>query len=78
MPQIISIYNQFLSFFPAGSHWIVSLILAVVLVVAVFKVITRHFIWLILLVILLPASQPILKTLWSGISDLIKFLLTKR
>jgi hypothetical protein len=78
MSEIYSIYSQFLGFFPNGTHWIVSLVLAVFLVVAIFKVIKRNFIWIILLIILLPASVPILHNIWESVVQLIKFLLTKR
>jgi hypothetical protein len=32
---------------------------------------------LILLIVLLPASQPILKSIWTGAVHLVKFLLTR-
>ena len=78
MDQIFSIYNQFLSFFPEHYHGLVSLVLAGVLAYAVFKVIKRQFIYIVLLIILLPASIPILKNIWDGVLNLLKFLLTKR
>jgi len=78
MDQIVSIYNQFLSFFPTSTHGVVSLILAILIVYSIFKVLKHNFIWLILLVILLPASQPILKSIWEAAVNLVKFLLTKR
>lgn len=78
MDEITSIYNQFLSNFPQSIHGMVSLVLAVLIVVAVFKVIKRNFVYLILLVILLPASKPILLSIWEGAVNLVKFLLTKR
>jgi len=76
--QIVSIYNQFLSFFPSSIHGAVSFVLAIIIVIAIFKVIKRHFIYLILLIILLPASVPILKSIWEGSVSLLKFLLTRR
>jgi len=78
MDQIFSIYNQFLNYFPSNFHGIVSLALAVLIIIGVFKVIKKDFIYLILLVVLLPASIPILKSIWDSISSLVKFLLTKR
>ncbi|HEX5430226.1 MAG TPA: hypothetical protein VFX17_04085 [Patescibacteria group bacterium] len=77
MDQIISIYNQFLSYFPKNSHALVSLVLAVLIVYAIYKVIKHNFIYLLLLVVLLPASQPILKNVWQGAVDLVKYLLTR-
>jgi len=78
MDQIFSIYAQFLSFFPEHYHGVVSLVLAVLLAYAVFKVIKKQFIYIVLLVVLLPASVPILKNIWEGVVNLLKFLLTKR
>lgn len=78
MDQIMSIYNQFLSYFPSNLHGIVSLALAVLIIIGIFKVIRKDFVYIILLVVLLPASVPILKNIWESLSAVIKFLLTKR
>ena len=78
MDQIFSIYNQFLSYFPSSIHGIISLALAVLIVIGIFKVIKRQFIYIILLVALLPASVPILKNIWDSLSHIIKFLLTNK
>jgi hypothetical protein len=78
MDQIMSIYNQFLSYFPSNLHGVVSLALAVLIAIGVFKVIRKDFIYIILLIVLLPASVPILKNIWESLSNIIKFLLTKR
>jgi hypothetical protein len=77
LAEIYSIYAQFLSFFPERLHWLVSLVLAGLLVYAVFQTIKRNFIWIILLVVLLPASLPILANIWKGVVDIIKYLLTR-
>ena len=77
MDQILSIYTQFLNFFPKSIHGIISLLLAALLVVAIFKVLKKNFIYIIVLVILLPASVPILRNIWEGLVNLVKFLLTK-
>ncbi|OGE81238.1 MAG: hypothetical protein A3H72_01355 [Candidatus Doudnabacteria bacterium RIFCSPLOWO2_02_FULL_48_8] len=78
MDQIFSIYNQFLSYFPPGLHGIVSLALAILIVVGILKVIKKDFVYIVLLAVLLPASVPILKNIWESLSNIIKFLLTKR
>ena len=78
MDQIYSIYNQFLSYFPDNLHIVVSLALAVLIGIGIFKVIKRQFVYIILLIVLLPASVPILKNVWENVVDLMKFLLTKR
>jgi hypothetical protein len=78
MQEIYSIYNQFLSNFPSSMHWLVSVALAVLLVVAIYKTLKRNFIWIILLVILLPASVPILRNIWQTAVEFIKYLLTRQ
>jgi hypothetical protein len=78
MSELYSIYNQFLAIFPESLHWVVSLVLAGFLVLAIYQTIKRNFIWIILLIILLPASLPILSNVWDSILELIKFLLTKK
>ncbi len=78
MNQIYDIYYQFLGYFPSNMQWVVSFALGLLVIYAVYKVIKRNFIFLILLVVLLPASVPIVKGVWAGVVEFIKFLLTKR
>lgn len=78
MSQIYDIYNQFMSIFPENLRWAVSLTLAILVIYSIFQVIKRNFIFIILLVILLPASLPILDNLWDSVVEFIKFLLTKK
>ncbi len=78
MDQIYGIYNQFLSYFPENLHGIVSLGLAVIIVIGIIKVLRREFVYIILLVVLLPASVPILKNIWASIYNIIQFLLDKK
>lgn len=78
MDQIYSIYNQFLSYFPQNLHGLVSLALAIVIVIGIIKVIKKDFVYIILLIVLLPASVPILKNIWESLVNIIKFLLTKK
>lgn len=77
MEQILSIYDQFLGFFPRSIHGAVSFVLAILIIYAIYKVIKHNFIWLILLIILLPASKPILLSIWDGAVHTVKFLLTR-
>lgn len=76
--SVYSIYNQFLSYFPEKVHGLVSLGLALLLVFGIYKVLRKQLVYLILLVILLPASAPILKNIWQQLLELLKFLLSKR
>ncbi len=78
MQEIQKIYLQFLGNFPVNFHPIISVGLAVLIIYSIFKVIKKDFIFLIVLVILLPASAPILKNIWQGIVMLVKFLLNTK
>ncbi len=70
-------YTQFLAHFPAWTHPVISLVLAVLLVYSIFQVLKKNFIYLILLIILLPASIPFLRNLLDTIIVIIKYLLGK-
>jgi hypothetical protein len=76
--EIQSLYLQFLSNFPVNLRPLISIGLAVLIVYSIFKVIKKDWIFLIALVILLPASQPILQSVWQGIVAFIKFLLNTK
>ena len=78
MSDIQNLYVQFLSNFPETLRPVISIGLAVLLVYAIFKVIKKDFIYLIALIILLPASVPILKSVWQGVVAFIKFLLNTK
>jgi hypothetical protein len=78
MDAIYSIYNQFLGYFPANLHPLVSLILAGLIVYGILKVLQKEFVWIILLIVLLPASVPILKNIWDSVVHIINFLLSKK
>lgn len=78
MNQIQSLYLEFLANFPANTRPIISIALAVFLIYSIFKVIKKDFIFLIALVVLLPASIPILQSVWEGVVTFIKFLLNTK
>ena len=59
MDSIFKIYTQFLNYFPTSLHPIVSFLLAILLVYGIIKVIQKEFVYIIVLVVLLPASLPI-------------------
>jgi len=78
MNQIQNLYLQFLTNFPVNLRPIISIGLAVLIVYSIFKVIKQDFLWIIVLVILLPGSWPILNTIWQGAVTFIKFLLNTK
>lgn len=70
-----NLYLEFLANFPAPVQPIISVALAALIVYAVIQVIRKDFIYIILLVILLPASIPILKNIGDTIVQIFKFLI---
>jgi hypothetical protein len=75
MEQIQSLYLEFLANFPVNVRPIISVALGVFLIYSIFKVIRKDFVFIIALIVLLPASIPILQNVWQGIITVIKFLL---
>lgn len=78
MSQIQSLYIDFLANFPENLRPVVSIALAVLLVYSIFKVIKKDWIFLIALIVLLPASKPMLQNVWEGVVAFIKFLLNTK
>jgi hypothetical protein len=75
LDQIQKLYLDFLNNFPIALRPIISIGLAVLLVYAVIKVLKKDWIFIIVLIVILPGSIPILKTIWEGAATFIKFLL---
>jgi len=76
--QIQNLYLQFLTNFPVGLRPVVSIALAVLIVYSIFKVIKQDFLWIIVLLVLLPGSTTILSSIWQGIVSFIKFLISTK
>ena len=74
LTQIFTFYNKFLEVIPEPFRPLVSIIVGLCIIVAIFQVIRREFVWLIVLVILLPASVPILKELLAVLLQFLKYL----
>lgn len=75
MEFLQNLYSQFLSFFPGFMHPIISIIVVIFLVYSIVQALKRNFIFLIILVVLLPASIPILKNVVDILIGFIKWLL---
>ncbi|MEQ1500241.1 MAG: hypothetical protein ABL917_02620 [Parcubacteria group bacterium] len=72
--KIQNLYLQFLANFPVGFQPLVSGVVAIIIIYAVFRIIKRDFIFILALVILVPTSIPVLKSLWVGLVSVIKYL----
>lgn len=75
MEYLQNIYNQFLSYFPDFLHPAISVVIAIFVVYSVVQALKRNFIYLIVLVVLLPASIPILKNVVDFLVMIVKYLL---
>ena len=75
MDFLTDLYNQFLGFFPSFLHPVISIIVVIFLVYSIVQAIKSNFIWLIVLVVLLPASIPILKNVFNILIGFIKYVL---
>lgn len=75
MEALEQLYRSFLDYFPSFLQPIVSLGLAVLLVYSIFQSLRRNFIFLIVLVVMLPASLPILKDVLEVLIKVVKYLL---
>lgn len=78
MNQIQNLYLEFLNNFPVNLRPVISIALAVFLIYSIFKVVKKDFIFIIALIILLPASKPMLQNIWDGVAAFIKFLLNTK
>ncbi len=75
MQEIQNLYLEFLNNFPTELQPIISIGLAVLIIYSIFKVVKKDFIFIVVLIVLLPGSIPILKSIWEGIVNFVKFLL---
>ena len=73
--QFEQLYKELISVFPHFLQPFVSIALAVLLVYSVFQTIKKNFIFIIVLIILLPTSVPILKDVLDAVIQFVKFLL---
>ncbi|OGD62927.1 hypothetical protein A2160_04110 [Candidatus Beckwithbacteria bacterium RBG_13_42_9] len=77
LDQLADLYGQFLSIFPAYLHFWISLVIFIALVLWLVDLVKKHWIWILLLIIFIPASIPLLRQIGKGIIDLLGFLLPK-
>jgi len=70
----IDMYNRFLGLFPPATHWLVSLIILVAIVVALVTLIMGNWLFLILAIVLLPVLYPIFKSFFSEMYTFVTYL----
>jgi hypothetical protein len=72
--KISNAYLSFLHYFPAQLQPFVSIVFGLIVIYVVYRIIKRDFIFIIALVILVPAYIPILQSIWFWIVDFLKFI----
>ena len=77
LDAVYSIDSQFLANFPEDVRGFVSLGLGILLVYGIYKVVRKQFIFIIVLIVLLPASVPILKNIWQEVLRALQFLINR-
>ncbi|MEQ1561259.1 MAG: hypothetical protein ABL899_00890 [Nitrospira sp.] len=72
--KVEQLYVQFLNNFPSQYQPFVSGLFALLIIYTVYRIIRKDFIFIIVLVILVPTSIPVLKSVWVGLVAVIKYL----
>lgn len=67
MNQIMVLWQDFISLFPMELQGLIALLIFVGIVLMLIDLIKRNFIWILLLIIFVPASVPIFRTIVDGI-----------
>lgn len=75
MDYLTGLYQQFLGLFPEFMHPFISIAVVILLIVSIVQALKRNFIFLIILVVLLPASIPVIKQVIDILVRFIKYLL---
>ncbi|AKM84705.1 TPA: hypothetical protein DHW58_00795 [Patescibacteria group bacterium] len=69
--RLFDVYNSFISIFPEQYQWIVSLILVLAIASALFRLIQKNWLWLIVVVVLFPGILPLLKNIFDSLTILL-------
>jgi hypothetical protein len=72
----VNTYNQFLAIFPAPLQWLITLIVIIGLVVGFINLIRTNGLFLILLIVLIPAFIPILQRFFSDLYNFFLYLVS--
>lgn len=68
------LYGKFLTLFPAPTQWLVSVIVLISIIAAFFVLVRTHWIFLIILIFLLPFIFPIVQSFFAGIYGFVLYL----
>jgi hypothetical protein len=74
--QFVSLYDRFLSLVPVQLQWLMTLLVVVGLVAAFINLIKANWLFLILLILLVPAISPVLQHFFGDLYNFFLYLLT--
>ena len=72
----VTTYNQFLAIFPAPLQWIITLLIVIGLVVGFINLIRTNALFMIVVVLLLPAFIPVLQRFFGDLYNFFLYLLS--
>jgi len=75
--KIFSYYDKLIMGIPPGYSGLLSLVILALLAWALYKFIKGNFIWIILIIVFIPATWPALKGLGRIIFIIFTFLITR-
>ena len=75
LAQIYSLWTQFLTLFPGSIHWLVSLVIFIFLIKVIVGLIKKSFVWLLLLILFVPASIPLIREIFTSLIEFLQLVL---
>ena len=73
---LVTLYDQFLSISPPSLQWLITLVVVIGLVAAFINLIRYNWVFLIVLIILLPIVIPVLRHFFADIYNFFLYLLS--
>ena len=77
MDALFKAYDVFISNFPAQYQGLISLGLLAVIIISLYQLVRKSLLWLVLLIIFVPASIPILAKIGQAIVGFLKYVVSK-
>ncbi len=74
MPILEHGYANLLSHFPGHYHSLVSLVVLAILVLTLVQLIRKSWLYLLLLLIFVPAAIPVMSSLGQGILEFLRYI----
>ena len=69
--KIFDWYSKVFNFIPEKLRIILAIVIVAILVISIFKFLRKNFIWIIVIILLLPFTWPALKQIWEKLLVLV-------